>query len=133
LRNRTGTIFHSRPALFRKEIVMRCPRDGQVLEGTDYRKITIDFCKYCNGSWLDKSELAGITRKGKDILSDTEETDYSKLPPSPFACPRCGGKVVITHYTTNKEVEIDRCTGCGGIWLDTDELKEIIRLSITEQ
>jgi len=116
-----------------KEITMRCPRDGQVLEGTDYKKVTIDYCKYCNGSWLDKSELASITRKENDTLSGTAEADYSTLPASPFACPRCGGKVVITHYTKNREVEIDLCTGCGGIWLDTDELKEIIKLSMTAE
>jgi len=110
---------------------MRCPRDGQFLEGTDYKKVTIDYCKYCNGSWLDKSELAAITKKDRDILSSSDEAELSSLPASPFKCPRCGGNVVVTHYTKKNEVEIDLCTGCGGIWLDTDELKEIIKLSMT--
>ncbi len=108
---------------------MRCPRDGSVLVGTEYKRVTIDYCPYCNGSWLDKMELARITRKERDILSLESDDSLSSLPASPCSCPRCGGVLKITHYTGKQEVEIDICTGCGGIWLDTDELKEILKLA----
>jgi uncharacterized protein len=111
---------------------MRCPRDGMVLIGSDYKRVTIDYCPYCNGSWLDKDELAQITRREKDTLWDPGEGNLSALPQSPFKCPRCEGKLAVTHYTEKKEVEIDICTGCGGIWLDTDELKEILKLALRE-
>jgi uncharacterized protein len=116
-----------------KEKTMRCPRDKSVLVGTDYKRVTIDYCPYCNGSWLDKTELAQITRKERDVLSLHEGDSIESLPTSPFSCPRCGGSLKITHYTGEKEVEIDICTGCGGIWLDTDELKEILKLASEAQ
>ena len=106
---------------------MRCPRDGTYLHLTDYKKVTIDFCPYCNGSWLDAKELAQITQKSADTLWEEESPQTCRK--SPFKCPRCGGELIITHYTRKKEVEIDRCTQCGGIWLDTDELKEILKLA----
>ena len=38
-------------------------------------------------------------------------------------CPRCNGKL---HSDVYDEVEINRCDNCGGIWLDTGELEQII-------
>jgi Zn-finger nucleic acid-binding protein len=106
---------------------LRCPRDGMMLQLSDYKKVTIDFCPYCNGSWLDAKELAEITKKSRDTFVD-DESDESR-PKSTFKCPRCSGEMVITHYTGKKDVEIDRCRSCGGIWLDTDELKAILQIA----
>lgn len=107
---------------------MRCPRDGTILQLSNYRNVTIDCCPYCNGVWLDAKELAEITKKSKDIL--LEEEPQESLNKSHFKCPRCKGEMMITHYSRPKEVEIDRCTQCGGIWLDTDELKEILKIAL---
>ena len=38
-------------------------------------------------------------------------------------CPKCGGDLVEIGY---KEVNIDKCTLCEGIWLDAGELEQII-------
>ena len=39
-------------------------------------------------------------------------------------CPKCGGK--LESYTF-LEILLDRCQGCGGIWLDRGELEGILR------
>lgn len=106
---------------------LRCPRDGMMLQMSDYKKVTIDVCPYCNGSWLDAKELAGITKKSRDTFVDDGAGET--LQKSSFKCPRCSGDMVITHYTGKKDVEIDKCLGCGGIWLDTDELKAILQIA----
>jgi hypothetical protein len=35
-------------------------------------------------------------------------------------CPKCGMDLFEIDY---KEIKIDKCTGCGGIWLDPGELE----------
>jgi Zn-finger nucleic acid-binding protein len=35
-------------------------------------------------------------------------------------CPKCGGQLVeVEHH----HMKIDRCTDCGGIWLDRGEME----------
>jgi Zn-finger nucleic acid-binding protein len=36
--------------------------------------------------------------------------------------PKCGRKLEETVY---QHVRIDRCTGCGGVWLDPGELEAL--------
>ena len=37
-------------------------------------------------------------------------------------CPKCSGKFEIVTYD---EIEIDRCTSCGGLWFQPEELKAL--------
>ena len=37
-------------------------------------------------------------------------------------CPRCGGELVIEMY---QGIEVDKCIGCEGMWLDYEELDEL--------
>lgn len=109
---------------------MKCPRDGQALAGYTYKKVPLDCCPYCNGAWLDKSELAQITQKSKDIFTDLDSME--SLPRSRLKCPKCGVDLAVTYYTKKKDVEVDLCPQCGGIWLDTDELKDILKIASSE-
>jgi len=40
-------------------------------------------------------------------------------------CPKCGAEF---ESVTCEDIEIDRCSGCGGIWFDAGELEELRRL-----
>ena len=40
-----------------------------------------------------------------------------------FRCPKCGAALVEMHY---KGIEIDKCSRCQGIWLDSGELERIL-------
>jgi len=40
-------------------------------------------------------------------------------------CPKCGMQLVTINY---KGIEIDRCTGCNGVWLDAGELEQVAEL-----
>lgn len=40
-------------------------------------------------------------------------------------CPKCGMNLVEIDY---KSIKVDRCSGCEGIWLDTGELAQIVKL-----
>jgi len=40
-------------------------------------------------------------------------------------CPKCGMQLVTIKY---KDIDIDRCTGCNGVWLDAGELEQVADL-----
>jgi Zn-finger nucleic acid-binding protein len=40
-------------------------------------------------------------------------------------CPKCGMNLVEIDY---KSIKIDRCSSCEGVWLDTGELSQIVKL-----
>ena len=40
-------------------------------------------------------------------------------------CPKCGMKLVEIDY---KEISVDKCTGCDGVWLDAGELESVSAL-----
>ena len=37
-------------------------------------------------------------------------------------CPKCGGSLKERSF---QKIEIDQCSGCGGIWLDAGELEQV--------
>jgi Zn-finger nucleic acid-binding protein len=37
-------------------------------------------------------------------------------------CPKCGQPLKARSF---QKIEIDQCTGCGGIWLDAGELEQV--------
>ena len=37
-------------------------------------------------------------------------------------CPKCGEPLKARSF---QKIEIDQCTGCGGIWLDSGELESV--------
>lgn len=37
-------------------------------------------------------------------------------------CPKCGHDLETVHY---ESIAIDRCTNCGGVWLDPGELEQL--------
>lgn len=43
-------------------------------------------------------------------------------------CPKCGMKLVEIDY---KDIKVDKCTGCDGIWLDAGELDAVSKLEKT--
>jgi len=41
-------------------------------------------------------------------------------------CPKCGMKLIEVNY---KNIEVDKCSGCNGIWLDAGELEAVAKLN----
>jgi hypothetical protein len=43
-------------------------------------------------------------------------------------CPKCGQKLIEISY---REILVDKCSGCEGIWLDAGELEAVSALEDT--
>jgi hypothetical protein len=40
-------------------------------------------------------------------------------------CPKCGMNLIEVDY---QRLKIDRCSACGGVWLDAGELEAVVEL-----
>jgi len=45
---------------------MKCPKCGSDLAEIEYRKIKVDYCGGCGGSWLDKGEIGELLKLEDD-------------------------------------------------------------------
>jgi len=51
-----------------------------------------------------------------------EEERLRVLAVAKGRCPKCGAQLVVVPY---RGIEIDKCSRCQGIWLDTGELEQV--------
>ncbi len=69
----------------------------------------------------EEAQDASLQRALKEKEAEEQaRTEAQKL--HYMKCPKCGGdlKSEISHA-----IEIDRCTGCAGVWLDDGELEKL--------
>jgi Zn-finger nucleic acid-binding protein len=115
---------------------MECPRDGAKLFPQAYEaNVFTDACPKCKGMFLDKGEL--------EKIEETPEHDYSKLMSrfpdviagayerarqrarEDISCPGCGADMETKEYAYCSQLMINKCTRCGGIWLDRGEVEAL--------
>ena len=115
---------------------MICPACGNQLTEMEANGIMIDVCKDgCGGIWFDNREIKKLDEKHEGISDDIlliepkVKVDLNKKR----KCPKCKDVTMMQHFFSPKrEVMIDECGVCGGIWLDAGELKTIRNQFSTE-
>jgi len=117
---------------------MNCPVCGRALEPMTVGDLTVDVCRGgCGGIWFDRLELAKVDNEeeaaGEALL------DIERSPAVPVdlearrRCPKCRDIVMMRHfYGPTRQVEVDECAQCGGVWLDAGELAAARRQYKTE-
>jgi uncharacterized protein len=63
-------------------------------------------------------------------MSDSPEPEFTLREPGPLRCPKCQSTMAPV---TVVEVEVDRCTGCGGLWFDLLEHEDLKRVDLARQ
>jgi Zn-finger nucleic acid-binding protein len=101
--------------------------------------VVVDVCQGgCGGIWFDNWELKKFDEPhehlGEQLLdidiAPNIKVNYSKRR----QCPKCAGVTMMRHFfSVKREVEVDECAACAGIWLDAGELKRIRSLFNTEE
>lgn len=93
--------------------------------------VLLDACPICNGAWFDLGELGDLDGDG-----GATETSIREVRVTPTLgtrpCPRGHGAMFEQHLPGRLETPIDRCSTCGGIWLDGDERRKLARASTRE-
>ena len=116
---------------------MLCPRDRAVLSNEKYESdVLVDRCPSCDGIWLQRGELEAIQEslerdystelRGIDVVALAYERARQAVRPD-IACPSCGSSLQPEEYAYCSQILVDRCGKCGGIWLDSGELKALER------
>lgn len=114
---------------------MECLRCGKKLVNIEVNGIVIDKCMSCGGVWCDPGEMEKI--KDLDDIDPTLfdnaiEIKGNQTKNKTLRCPRCydggrnSGRLMMQNYMYGKEIQIDRCVDCCGVWLDRGELSKII-------
>lgn len=116
-----------------------CPKCGMELLEFGYQTIRIDQCSGCDGIWLDRGELEAVEHmhregilsleldtkwvRAKEKLDQTtpEELEERKRQ-THMRCPRCSSAL---EEIQDHGIPVDRCTTCGGVWLDAGEFDQV--------
>lgn len=109
---------------------MNCPKCTRELQTKTIHGIEIDECANCEGIWFDNNELKRVKDK---IDADLNWMDFDvwkhqdrfKVAPKTQNCPKCDMAMGVIDYDDSK-VEVDCCTSCKGVWLDKNELHQLI-------
>jgi Zn-finger nucleic acid-binding protein len=119
-----------------KVYAMDCPRCDQQLDCRTIDKLEVLECAGCGGAWFGEDELRRLKDRSDPDLSwlDFElwdNPDRFHVSMKPAACPSCERKMAAIDYGATG-IEVDYCTTCNGVWLDSGEFEKIIG-SLTEE
>jgi len=118
---------------------MNCPACGNQLQQITVSDVTVDVCKGgCGGIWFDNFELKKFDEPhesaGEELLDIERDESIVVDRSQKIKCPKCDDIVMMRHFfSTKKEVEVDECPNCCGIWLDAGELGRLRSLFNTEE
>lgn len=114
---------------------MNCTKCQGSLRTIRYEGIEIESCDQCKGEWLDHDELRKITklREIKFSAKELEAVGTSAtiigrritIEKYNLICPKDGEPTEPIQYGGDSGIILDRCTACGGFWLDDTELEKV--------
>jgi uncharacterized protein len=111
---------------------MKCPACKSPLREKGAGGMTLDVCYGgCGGIWFDAKELERVSARTATTLHTIWSVPASNVNlTEPRLCPRCPQQVLERKWFSElKQVEIDECPKCGGIWLDAGEFSRIYQES----
>ncbi len=118
---------------------MKCPACPNQLQQMTVGDVTVDVCKGgCGGIWFDNFELKKFDEPresaGEALLDIERDKGFVVDLNKKRNCPKCSDIVMMRHFfSVKKQVTVDECPACAGIWLDAGELRQIRSMFNTEQ
>lgn len=118
---------------------MNCPACDHLLEERTCEGVSLDVCSEgCGGVWFDRFEFRKFDEPHEEAGAELLDLEGAETRPTGaddrFACPRCGDVVLHRHFfSTQRQVEVDECPSCAGVWLDVGELRDIRSLFPSEE
>jgi len=115
---------------------MKCPRCSSVLKSVEYDGEIVAVCPGCQGEWLHAGELQKIVEHHDEVFTPQEIASLEAVDKEIFTaekndhdelnCPVCES-VQMEHfnYGDTRGIILHKCTECGGIWMDKDQLRKV--------
>lgn len=107
---------------------MKCPSCKNPLREKSAGGLILDLCYGgCGGIWFDARELERVSASAAATLHSIWTVPQGKVTlTEPRMCPRCPNQILERKWFSDlKQVEIDQCPKCDGIWLDAGEFTRI--------
>ncbi|PLX18337.1 MAG: hypothetical protein C0601_04785 [Candidatus Muiribacterium halophilum] len=108
---------------------MKCPACDRDLTEKDVNGVKVDVCENgCAGIWFDNYELKKFDEihENCDGLINIKKDPSVKVSDDKRDCPRCEDIKMLKHYfSIKRQVKVDECPACGGVFLDGGELEAI--------
>ena len=109
-----------------------CPACGKIMKKVfmPTQGVYLDVClDGCGGIYFDNREFKKFNEANEDIsplIKAYENKVFNKVDTDKIRfCPVCSMKMVKHYSSSLKEVQVDDCYGCGGMFLDYNELERI--------
>lgn len=107
--------------------MLTCPIDQSELTGTVIEDIPVYRCPTCGGHWLQGGDLETLSehhgQHDQPVI-----TDNAIIGEGGRACPLDGNVMQASTFAEHKNLRVDRCPVCRGLWLDSDELETLLSL-----
>jgi len=109
-----------------------CPHCAKPLEEQQLDTLSFRCCRDCKGMLLLHHDLIDVLDKSwRAVSRETAETteflvtDGWRNEPA-FPCPDCHQQMEKYGYMGIAAIQIDRCDPCSVVWLDADELQNMV-------
>ncbi len=115
-----------------------------LLQQAAHSQATLDVCPQCRGIWFDKGELQDAYAAGEfqNVFADTLAVNrvsrlcahcHARLPLLGANCPSCGATALVDcpvcqqamQQREIRNIVVDACETCQGVWLDGGELQAL--------
>ena len=112
---------------------MNCPKCQHDMAEDVVDDIPVYACSSCNGLWFDRAKIReylgqALERTGQSpVLATLREIEPV---PTELVCPACQHQSLRSIKPHG--VEIEQCTGCGGLFLDPGEIDLLSLQSISD-
>lgn len=135
-----GAIFLSRLADIKaNRAPFQCPVCHIPLVVTPYEGTRLYQCRYCAGILVENEKIVRLIARierpctqrvdalARAVINDNQlrlsrQETRSKKHMDPLSCPKCRNSMNRSFYSMAHLIEVDRCSLCGLIWFDRDEL-----------
>ena len=102
---------------------MRCPVDQTPLKLAEKNHSVGMWCRGCHGIFLpDKYVVAFNNNYATKALAHLR--NVNRLNQAARGCPGCDQPMAVALV---KNIEVDHCRTCRGMWFDSEELESIIK------
>ena len=109
-------------------VPMNCPKcKTKPIHSTIVSEVEVDQCPTCRGIWFDEKELSRLLSADagdlKPLTRTARSDDENEVT---GACPRDGHRLLRVRSAKDREVTVDMCPSCRGIWLDGGEFRRLV-------
>lgn len=116
--------------------MVECPKCASRMARYTHGGISVDRCPTCAGLWLDALELERLLdapAEASEFDRDSSARQHRADTRQSISCPRDKSPMVAMSDVRQPHVSYEKCTVCGGVFLDAGELRDLAEFTLVER